>query len=69
MVLQPATDNPDAEEFLHEMQSLLDKEAFEKLKALKAATEDGGLPKKGIDTSILDTVNEFGFANDGYDYS
>ena len=69
MVLQPATDNPDTEDFLHEMQSSLDKEAFEKLKALKAATENGGLPKKGIDTSILDTVNEFGFANDGYDYS
>ena len=69
MVLQPATDNPDTEEFLHEMQSSLDKEAFEKLKALKAATEDGGLKKKGIDTSILDTVNEYGFANDGYDYS
>ena len=69
MVLQPATDNPDTEEFLHEMQSSLDKEAFEKLKALKAATEDGNLTKKGIDTSILDTVNEYGFANDGYDYS
>ena len=69
MVLQPATDNPDTEDFLHEMQSSLDKEAFEKLKALKAATEDGDLTKKGIDTSILDAVNEYGFANDGYDYS
>ena len=65
MVLQPATDNPETEDFLYEMQTSLDAEATEKLKKLKEANESG----KGVDASILDTVNEFGFANDGYDYS
>jgi protein LTV1 len=65
MVLQPSTDNPDTEDFLIAMQESLDAEATAKLKKLKEANESG----KPIDAAILDAVNEYGFANDGYDYS
>ena len=41
MVLQPATDNPETEDFLYEMQTSLDAEATEKLKKLKEANESG----------------------------
>ena len=52
----------------HEIQSLVDKEAFEKTDT-QSSDRKWWLTKESIDTSILDTVNEYGFANDGYDYS
>ena len=77
MVLQPATDKLETEEFLEDLQTKLDEEAQEQYTLMKEAAkaaeegdaENGSVLLKKIDTQMLDIVNEYGLPNDGYDYS